>query len=438
MPLDTRIPLQATGGIDLSSGINALSGAFQYRDRQKERKEEMGMRREDQAMRREEFDLRKGEIAANKELRDLQVAAAKFSQLDTRNQWRTKSNVIAAAQLNGFLESGDIEGAQNFLQTRKSQIEQAKSIFPDLDTNETDRAIEELKSGDIETMKKVNKTAIAFGQMIGVLQKPEKADGFTLGEGQKRFDAEGKPIASVAPASKLLTPEEEAQKTRLAKAGASNSSNTVYMPGALTPAKTTQGKIDDSLMESGGRLMRLDNIAASFQPKFQTFSTQMGSRWAALKERGGVGLSGAEKKSLTEYSQFKAGSLSNLNLYIKEITGAAMSEVEADRIRQAMPDPGSGLFDGDSPTQFKAKLDDAIRLVKMAESRSVYLKRNGMSLANEKGEPLVPLERMPALINKRGKEIELELKQAQPGVDPAALKRAVMRQLGQEFGLAAD
>lgn len=455
MPIDSRIPLQTTT-IDPSQGLNALAGAFKYREQQKERDE-------DRAMKREEFDLRKGEIEANKELRGLQVAAAKFQQLDAREQRRLKSTILGAAQLNTYLDAGDTEGAASFLQTRRGQIEQAKAIDPSFDTNETDQAIGMLQSGDVAGLKAITTNSIKLGQALKILDKPEKVTTFA-----PVYDSQGKIVAQrdektgevktdpraaekskPSSLSQLLSerdalpagsPHRATYDEAIKKAASHQpgTSVTVTPNGPLLPAKTTQGKIDESLMESGGRLMRLDNIAASFKPEYQTFGTQMGTRWAALKEKGGVGLSGADTKKLTEFSKFKSGALANLNLYIKEITGAAMSEVEANRIRQAMPDPGSGLFDGDSPTQFKAKLDDSIRLVKMAEARNVYLKRNGMSLANEKGEPIVPLEKMPSLINQRGTEIEAQLKKAQPGVDAKALKRAVVRQLGQEFGLASD
>jgi hypothetical protein len=115
-----------------------------------------------------------------------------------------------------------------------------------------------------------------------------------------------------------------------------------------------------------------------------------------------------------------------------------MSIPEAERITRAMPNPGTGIFDGDSPTEFKSKMDDAIRVARMAEARFVYLKRNGMSLTDAAGNSIVPLERMPSLMNERGRELEQTVKQRNPSANAQDIRKMVTRQLAQEFGLAAD
>jgi hypothetical protein len=116
-----------------------------------------------------------------------------------------------------------------------------------------------------------------------------------------------------------------------------------------------------------------------------------------------VGLTNKEKQDLTEFSAYKRNAVGQINQYIHDMTGAAMGVQEAQRLMRAVPNPGSGIFDGDSPTEFKAKLDDVVSKTKMAVARLAYIKRNGMSLEDGKGNPVVPLERMPALINERGK-----------------------------------
>lgn len=437
MPIDPGIPLQANAVIDPSQGLNALAQAYQYRGQKQQR-------------------------AQQTELTGLQIANEKFKQLDDREQRRLKSTILSGAQLHGYLQNNDVEGAMNFLQTRKQDIETAKKIDPAIDSNETDQALEMLKTGKTDQLKNLTQQSIQLGQQLKFLETPEKTKSFA-----PVYDANGKIVAQKDESTGEVKSDpraEQAKPTELARlieeraALPSDSphraaydeaikkqtthqpatSVTVNPNGPLTPYKTTQGKIDDNLMESGGRMMRLDSIAASFKPEYQTIGTRIGAGWSALKEKGGVNLSGGDQRTLTEFSRFKSESLNNLNLYIKEITGAAMSEAEADRIRKAMPDPGSGMFDGDSPTQFKAKLDDSLRQVKMAEARNVYLKRNGMSLMGADGEPLMALDRMPSLINGRGKEIEAGLLKADPKADKKAVHKAVMRQLGQEFGIATD
>lgn len=222
------------------------------------------------------------------------------------------------------------------------------------------------------------------------------------------------------------------------KAGRGSGDITIKNPGPLAPGKPGQNKVDEDLLDTTRNLMRLDTIAGQFKPEFQTLMTRGSNWWTAAKETLGGKLTNKERQDLTEFSQYKRNAIDSLNQYIKSITGAAMTDAEAQRILKGLPNPGTGLFDGDSPTEFKAKLDDAMKQTRMSVARLAYIKRNGMSLEDGQGNAIVPLSRMPALINERGIEIERVLQDQDPNVKGDALKRAVRRQLSLEFGLAAD
>lgn len=217
---------------------------------------------------------------------------------------------------------------------------------------------------------------------------------------------------------------------------------TKYQPGGvqvnvapnapLIPGKPAQNKVDEGLLDAGMRLQMLSAIEKQFKPEFQ----QVGTRWDALKlawrDKTGLDLAKldqGERQRLTEFSQFKRNSIDALNRYIQSVTGAAMTNQEAERILRGLPNPGTGLFDGDSPTEFKAKMDDAIKQVRMAEARLVYIKRNGLSLGD------VSLDRMPSLMNGRGVELEGLIKKQQPNLADADVRKLVKRNLAQEFGL---
>lgn len=245
MPIDASIPLRTTT-IDPSQGLNALAGAFQYRDKQKERAQEM--------------DMRKQEAAGNQEVRSLQIASAKFQQLDAREQRRLKSTILGAAQLNTFLDAGDTEGAANFLQTRRSQIEAAKAIDPSFDTNETDQALGMLKAGDIEGLKKVTTNAIKLGQSLKILEAPNKSEPFTLSEGQQRYGQDGKLIASVEPKSKLLSAEEMQQKMQIAAAGKPSVNVKVDAKMGESFAKEIGPMMTESRSAAQGALQAVDTV----------------------------------------------------------------------------------------------------------------------------------------------------------------------------------
>jgi hypothetical protein len=216
---------------------------------------------------------------------------------------------------------------------------------------------------------------------------------------------------------------------RAGKAGAAN----VYAAGGnIELGKVGANRVDEGVLDTTARLSRLKQIEQQYRPEYLQIGTRLGSTWNAIKEKAGVGLSEADRKGLEQFAQFKRGAIENLNQYIKEITGAAMSIPEAERIKIGMPNPGQGVFDGDSPTEFKAKLDDVTRSLKLAESRLTYIKRNGMSIQS------VPLDRMPQLMNERGKALEAEVKGKYKSMTPDDVRKTVKRQLAQEFGLLGD
>lgn len=197
----------------------------------------------------------------------------------------------------------------------------------------------------------------------------------------------------------------------------------------LIPGKPAQNKVDEGLLDTGARLQGLSAIERQFKPEYQQVGTRVSASWSSIKEKAGLGLDEGDKQFLTEFSQYKRNSIDALNQYIKSVTGAAMTNAEAERIMRGLPNPGTGLFDGDSPTEFKAKLDDALKQSRMAEARLVYIKRNGMSIGD------VSLDRMPRIMNERGAELEKLLKQKNAQLSDADVRKLVKRNLSQEFGL---
>ena len=206
-------------------------------------------------------------------------------------------------------------------------------------------------------------------------------------------------------------------------------------PGAMVPGKAAANKIDEGLLDTTQRIMQLSQIEKSFKPEWLEIGTRLGMEAANWKDKLGMSMDPKDTAKLTEYSEFRRNAIDNLNQYIKAITGAAMSEAEAKRILRGMPNPGQGLFDGDGPKAFKAKLDGVMKQAKLAEARLVYLKRNGMSLTDASGREIVPLERMPSLMNERAGQIERELRQKNPAWRLPDIQAATHRQLAQEFGL---
>jgi len=198
-----------------------------------------------------------------------------------------------------------------------------------------------------------------------------------------------------------------------------------YPPGALPAGKEAGNQLDEMLMSSGRRAQTLSQIQNSFKPEYLAIPFRGQQAWSTLKDKFG-GLPEDQKRTLGEYSAFRQNVVDNLNRTIKEITGAAMAESEAQRIIAGLPNAGTGIFDGDSPTEFQAKLENSVKQMKLVEARAVYMKKNGLSLKD------IPLSNMPQIINDRAKQIA---KQQGLDVNKPEDQMRIKMQLSSEFGI---
>lgn len=206
--------------------------------------------------------------------------------------------------------------------------------------------------------------------------------------------------------------------------------------GGMPLGKEASNKVDTGLLDTTQGIMRLSAIESQYKPEYQQWGSRISAGWTAVKDSMGANVGTQDKQFLTQFSAYKRNAINSMNEYIKAITGAAMSEQEAQRILRGMPNPGQGLFDGDSPTEFKAKLDDAMKQTKMSLARYEYIKRNGMALMQADGKtPVISLERMPQIMNERAKVLEAELKRAAPNATTGQLEDRVRQLLAKEFGL---
>lgn len=218
---------------------------------------------------------------------------------------------------------------------------------------------------------------------------------------------------------KELDPKLAAQRISERAAGAPK----VYT-GQLDKSTTTD--VQKSVITTADAVTRLNNIQFSYKPEYQNIGFRSKQAWNTLKDKVGT-LSPAEKTQLTQYSQYRQNALQNLNQTIKDITGAAMGVQEAERITATLPNAGADIWSGDSPTEFEAKLNNAIAQTKYALARKNYALKKGLNWET------TPLDKMPNIINSRGAEIA-----KQYNLDPKkpADLNTINRQLAAEFGVS--
>lgn len=149
--------------------------------------------------------------------------------------------------------------------------------------------------------------------------------------------------------------------------------------------KKTQGEIEGKIISGKEQIARMTAIYNEFKPEYQEIGTRLKASWTGFKAKLGKDVPKEDASKLIEYKKFTRKAIENINLYIKELTGAQMSEKEADRLRLAQPDPGENWYQGDDPITFKAKMDDVLKMSRAAVARYEYYRSKGLSDNEIKG-----------------------------------------------------
>jgi hypothetical protein len=190
-------------------------------------------------------------------------------------------------------------------------------------------------------------------------------------------------------------------------------------------ANPTVNKIEGAIVDNSARMERLGTIAGQFKPEFLTFGAQITNWGRDIVERAQLPIE-IDRKALREYTQFRAAAANDLNETLRQMSGAAITPQEADRLLKVIADA-----ENDGPTVFKAKLDEVVRSVRLAQARLFHIRGSGLEAASFGG---VSLKEMPAIIDARGEAIMRDL--AAKNVTGEEARRQTKLQLATEFGMA--
>lgn len=221
----------------------------------------------------------------------------------------------------------------------------------------------------------------------------------------------------------------------------------VPQTGKSEIAKKTQGTIEDELLNTTKAYQKAIDIRRLYKPEYQ----QLGTRWSALATKWKEKLSDTpikewasmlvnmditdqDRTMLKDYAEYRMEAIDQLNKYIKLITGAQMSEKEAERLTKGMPDPGQGLFDGDSPSEFERKLNSKIKDLSRYTAKLNYMRKNGL-----KDPDNLSLDEMDGIIREFAQNREKDF--IQTGKDSGTeipkdlLRKLVIEDVRNEFGI---
>lgn len=207
--------------------------------------------------------------------------------------------------------------------------------------------------------------------------------------------------------------------------------------GKLTTG--TKTKLEETLSGLVNMRGNLAQVAGEFKPEYLQISNQAQQWWNSVRDKTGIEklkLSPDEQAKLTDFAQFRSKSIGVLNARLKELSGAAVTESEYKRIAAELPNPGTGITDGDSPTQFKAKMDSVLRMANLAIARTHYLVKNGFAGSVDEAERQMPIDAVPQKMNDVGNQILKDLRIKNPGVPDDKLIPQAKQEVAKQFGMS--
>jgi hypothetical protein len=209
--------------------------------------------------------------------------------------------------------------------------------------------------------------------------------------------------------------------------------------------------LEQKIVQTNEAIGRLGEIQGSFKPEYLEAPTRLQTEISSFKAKLGRGesLTEDQQSELSNITAFRQDAFTNLNKTLNELSGAAVNQHEYERLLNQLPDPGksgfTGILTGDDPIEFKRKMDESMATMKLANSRLMYMRQNGLIPSTDTagnavgffdtdGSPIA-LDDMPSIIDNRGEELYSQYKQQFPDMSDAEITAMTGSAIKREFGL---
>lgn len=127
----------------------------------------------------------------------------------------------------------------------------------------------------------------------------------------------------------------------------------------------TDTALNQRIVNATNTLDRARQTAAAFDARFLTIPSQLQNLASSWQERlAPESLSPEQRRDLEDFTRFRQQVYDDLIETLRELSGAAVTESEFDRLQESMPSPS------DSPTQFVTKMNDRIGDIERALLRT--------------------------------------------------------------------
>ena len=195
--------------------------------------------------------------------------------------------------------------------------------------------------------------------------------------------------------------------------------------------KTVRKGLQETIINTTESLDYMNDQLRDYDENYLTFGGDVKGKvlWFKAKVEGSEGLDPQERRWYTNYNNWRTNSYAYMNEEIKRITGAQMSELEANRLRKQMPDP-----EKDDPLQFYDKsilIRDKLYLV---QARAYHYLSEGLTPpANKNQQWAVSITQMKRIIADRAEKLA-KLYEAE-GMSRTDAATAASDAIASEYGI---
>lgn len=196
--------------------------------------------------------------------------------------------------------------------------------------------------------------------------------------------------------------------------------------------KPTMNKVEEDLLNATASMASITEVENRLKPEFQTLWSRLSAGGKSVWNKLGGELDPESEQAMTEFRQARAAAGQLLADELKAMSGAAITPQEAERSKEFIPNPGTGLMDGDAPIDIKSKIERFKAFKRRAIARLNYIRKNGMSI---KEMDRIPLEMVDTFIANRMSQTREKLAAQNPNATPEEIKEQSMKAVAEEFGL---
>ena len=307
-----------------------------------------------------------------------------YQNMNEREKMRLQHTIVGATRVKSYLDNGDVDGAHEFLVNRREALHQRMATGENIDTQETDAAIEMLRTGNIEELQNNINGLMAAGQVYGVIGggnapanvkewqyfnglPPEDQQRYlnmkrsnqtlNLGGSQMVVGADGNPVANyqVTPKPEQM-PNFKMQQAQATAEGKAQGEKNSDLGRVTENAQFMLNTIDDALSDKEGMeattggMFGLQGIQASTMP-----------------------LGEAQRRYQPKIDQLKGQTF--LQAYQSLKGGGQITEVEGTKAEQAI----ARLNQAQNTADFEAALKDLREIVVTGLQRAQSESTGGIS-----------------------------------------------------------